>query len=79
MAERLGLTTPRAAALRRELGIDDDDGCVHEFVFESQRIKRYSDNALRKMKEGVETLDIDEVWERNKPRRRAAARSTPLR
>ena len=72
LAERIGLTTPRAAALRRELGIDDDEGCVHEFVFESQRIKRYSDNALRKMQEAVETLDMDDVWERNSPRRRPA-------
>lgn len=73
LAERLGLTPPKSAALRRELGIDDDEDCVHEFVFESQRIKRYSDNALRKMKEALETVNMDHVWERNEPRRRAAA------
>jgi hypothetical protein len=72
LAERVGLTLPCAVALRRELGIDDDDACVHEFVFGSQHHKRYSDNALRKMEEGVETLNMDEVWERNKPRRRPA-------
>jgi hypothetical protein len=72
LAERAGLTAPKGTALRRELGIDDDEDCVHEFVFESQRIKRYSDNALRKMKGGVETLDMDDVWKRNKPRRPAA-------
>jgi len=75
LAERVGLTSPRGVALRRELGIDNDGDCVHEFVFGSQRHKRYSDNALRRMKEGVATLDLDDVWERNKPRRRARAQS----
>lgn len=35
-------------------------------------IKRHSDNALRTVQEAVEELDMEDVWERNKPRRRAA-------
>jgi hypothetical protein len=69
LAGRAGLTVPKSAALRRELGIDEDEQCVHEFVFGSQRINRYSDNALRRVMEGVETLDMEDVWERNKPSR----------
>lgn len=72
LAERIGLTAPRGVALRRELRIDEDSECVHEFVFGSQRIKRYSANGLRLMQEGVETLDMDDVWDRNRPGRRAA-------
>lgn len=70
LAKKLELTAPRASALRKELDIDTDEGCAHEFVFGSQRHRRFSDNALRRMKEGMTKLDMDEVWERRKPRRR---------
>lgn len=62
LAKKLGLTDPRSAALRRHLGIDDDSGCVHVFVFGSQRHPRYSDNALTKMREACQTLDMAAIW-----------------
>jgi len=49
LAERTGLTRPRAVALRRHLGVDRDLGACHQFVFGSQRIARFSDNALRRI------------------------------
>jgi hypothetical protein len=70
LSERVGLTQPRALALRRHLGIDDDEDAVHVFVFDSQRIPRYSDNALRMMREALCEVDMDAVWERHRPRRR---------
>jgi prophage antirepressor-like protein len=70
LANRLGLTPPRALALRRELKIDEDENCLHEFVFGTQRHKRYSDNALREMQRVLETIDMDDVWRRHRPRRR---------
>jgi hypothetical protein len=70
LADRLDLTQPRALALRRHLGIDDDDDCVHEFVFGSQRHRCYSDNALRRMKETLPNVDMDEIWEEYRPRRK---------
>lgn len=70
LADRVGLTRPRALALRRELDIDADDDCMHEFVFGTQRHPRYSDNALRRMQSALEKVDMDAVWERHRPRRR---------
>jgi hypothetical protein len=70
LANRVGLTPPRALALRRELKIDEDENCLHEFVFGTQRHKRYSDNALREMQRALETIDMDDVWKRHRPRRR---------
>lgn len=70
LAERLELTGPRATALRRFLGIDDDEGCRHVFTFGSQKHPRYSDNALRRMQDAKETVDMDEVWMKHRPRRR---------
>ncbi len=69
LARRLELTPPKALALRRHLGIDEDEDCVHVFDFDSQKHYRYSDNALRRMAETLKTVDMDEVWARNRPRR----------
>jgi len=69
LARRLGLTPPKALALRRHLVIDEDEDCVHTFDFDSQKHYRYSDNALRRMQEALATVDMDAVWEANRPRR----------
>ena len=54
-------------ALRRHLGVDDDPGSRHVFVFDSQKIPRFSDNALRKMRQAQETLDMAQIWEHHRP------------
>lgn len=69
LAQRLGLTPPRGLALRRHLGIDNNEDDVHVFVFDSQRHSRYSDNAMRRMLDALEEVDMDEVWARHGPRR----------
>jgi hypothetical protein len=69
LAERLDMTLPRSMALRRHLGIDEDEDCVHVFQFDSLTHYRYSDNALRKMKQAIdEGLDMDAVWNEQRPR-----------
>jgi hypothetical protein len=70
LAERLGLTPPRAIALRRYLKLDEDEDSHHIFVFGSQRISGFSDRALDRLREAKETADMDEVWEKHGPRRR---------
>lgn len=69
LVEVLGLTVPRSTALRRLLGIDDDDDCVHVFQFDSLIQYRYSDNALRAMKDALDDgLDMDAVWKEQGPK-----------
>ena len=72
LADRLGLSTLKAAALRRHLGIaDDDDRYCHVFDFGSQKPRRYSDNALRDMEQALDAgLDMDDVWRQHGRRRR---------
>jgi hypothetical protein len=54
--------------LRRHLGVDDDEDCVHAFQFDSQTRYRYSDNALKRMKRALdEGLDMDAVWAEQQP------------
>jgi hypothetical protein len=69
LSERLGLTQPRTTALRRYLGIDEDDSCHHVFQFDSQTHHRYSDNALREMQTVLDAEDMDEIWAQHRPRR----------
>ncbi len=68
LAHRTRLSGPRAVALRRHLGVDADPGACHQFVFGSQRIMRFSDNALRRMTESLSNLDMTSIWQAHRPR-----------
>jgi hypothetical protein len=72
LARHVGLTSPRATALRRYLGIDENEDDVHVFAFGPLKIPQYSDNALLKMRTAHEEVDMDEVWRLHRPRRRAS-------
>jgi hypothetical protein len=76
LANALGLTAPRSTALRQHLGIDKDASCSYVFVFGAQRHRRYSDNAYTKMKDALNALDLDAVWQAHKPRGRANSGTT---
>jgi hypothetical protein len=63
LAKAVGLTLPKAAALRRHLGIDADSACVHTFAFKSQKLTYYSDNAFTKMRGALgDGVDMDAIW-----------------
>lgn len=74
LASKVGLSGSRRTALRRHLGIDTDAGSCHIFVFDSQRIARFSDNAYRPMTRAIAQLDMAAVWDGHKP---VGRRSTP--
>ncbi len=63
LADHVGLTLPRAKALRDHLGIDDDPQCSHTFVFGSQTMHRHSDLAIQRMREALDVVDMDDIWE----------------
>jgi len=73
LAAAVGLTSPRAGALRAHLGIDDDKDCRHVFDFGSQKPVRYSDNAYTRMRDALAGgLNMDAVWaSHGRPGRRA--------
>ena len=78
LASAVELTGNRSVALRRHLGIDGDPSCVHEFVFGSQRLRRYSDKAFTLMRDAAKTLDMDLVWEAHRPRSAGKGPTCPL-
>lgn len=76
LAEAVGLTAPKAAALRAHLGIDADDACRHVFQFGTSRHVSYSDNAFTRMRDALAGgVDMAEVWAAHKPGRRGTPRS----
>ena len=69
LAERCKLSQPRCLALRRYLGIEDDPTMVYEFVFGSQRHRRYSDKADKLLRKSVPDVDMDKIWQEYGPKR----------
>lgn len=63
LAEKLGLTIGKAKAIRDFLRIDEDQANVMVFEFGSQKHPRYSDNALRVIREAVTPELIEEAWQ----------------
>ncbi len=63
LADKAGVDRTRAVALRRHLGLDnDDDHYSHTFKFGSHSLRRYSDNALKAMREALSEVDLEKVW-----------------
>ena len=70
LAERIGLSAPKAKVLRAHLSIDDDANCCHVFEFGSQKIPCFSDNALRRMLEALPNIDMAALWANEVARQR---------
>lgn len=71
LAEALGISASRSTALRRHLQIDSDGSNSHLFELGAVRQRRYSDNAHRLMRETIDTVDMDAVWNAHTPNRGA--------
>ncbi|QDO46586.1 hypothetical protein FNV62_36495 [Streptomyces sp. RLB3-17] len=67
LSKKLNISPPKALALRQHLGIDEDPKCFYVFVMGSQKHPRFSDNALKRMRDSMKNLSMDDVWEAHKP------------
>jgi hypothetical protein len=71
LAQNLNLTLPKTLALIRYLNLQTDSDCYREFPMgKSSVYKRYSPEALRKLREALENLDIEDIWQRYRLRGR---------
>lgn len=78
LAEKAGVGRTKALALRRHLGLDnDDDHHSHMFKFGSQSHRRYSDNALKAMREALNEVDLEKVWQSHRPMRSKHQKAPP--
>jgi hypothetical protein len=73
IADKLGLTRPRAHALRTHLGIDKDPNLTHTFHFGSQHPVRYSDHAFNEMRDALKDVDMEAIWRAHKAMGRSVA------
>lgn len=75
LAKKVGLSLPKSLAVVKELALTVDPEYYKEFRIGSSHFKRYSPKALDKIKNALPGLDIDEIWQRQKPKGRRLAGS----
>lgn len=76
VAEKVGLSGPKALAVVHELKLQESDEYFKEFDIGTQHWKRYSAKAVEKISASLPHLDMDDIWRRRRPPgRRANARS----
>ncbi|MBM4447540.1 MAG: hypothetical protein FJ023_09420 [Chloroflexi bacterium] len=74
LAQSLGLTSPRTLALVRHLKLQGEPACYKEFRLSKSSIyKRYSPQALCRLREALSIVDLQKVWEKCGSRVRRAA------
>ncbi len=70
LAEKIGLNQTRTLALVRHLGLQERDDSFKVITVGGVSFKRYSRVALELTKEALKTVDMNKVWERNRPQTR---------
>jgi hypothetical protein len=71
LAQKLNMKMHHVAALKAHLGIDTDQQCMHEFVFGSQKHKRYSDTAIERVRTAQTAVDVEEIYRESRRARGA--------
>jgi len=63
VAEKLGITVPKACALVEYLKIQNNEEYFKEFVIGKQRYKRYDPKVIPYLKEKIKKINMDIVWQ----------------
>lgn len=66
LAEKVGLTMPKAVAVVDHLGLREDAECYKEFKIGNSPFKRYSQKAISKINAALESSSADEIWSARK-------------
>lgn len=67
LALKLGVSPPRALALRRHVGADDNPDMSNIFHMGKVRYLGYSDNVVTAMRNAKDNLDMDAIWAAHRP------------
>jgi hypothetical protein len=70
LANKVGLTPPKATAMVRYLKLRGDPECFKEVVMGKSHFPRYSQKAITTIKEALTAVNVDEVWRDHGPRRK---------
>ena len=74
IAKHVGLSGPRTTALIRHLRIRDDVNCYRRITIGNTSFNRYSQQAIERMREAMETVQMDQVWSEYQSRQRLRVR-----
>jgi hypothetical protein len=72
LAEKLGLTTPKAVAIVDYLGIRSKPECYKEIKIGKAVFKRYSQKALDEIRAALQKENAEAIWAKRHPRGRKA-------
>jgi hypothetical protein len=73
LSAKVGLTSPKTLAVIKELNLTSDAEFYKDFMIGKMELKRYSPKAIEKIKNALPTLNMEDVWQRHKPRGRRKA------
>jgi hypothetical protein len=62
LTQKVGLTTNKTTAAIRVLGIKDDSDSYKEVAIGKVKYQRYSQNAIRRIKDLLKDKTTDEIW-----------------
>jgi hypothetical protein len=68
LSQRVGVGRNKLLAVIKELGLQDDSDFFKEVTVGRVTSKLYSHLALKKLKEEIPGLDVEEIWQRRRPR-----------
>ena len=66
LAKKLSLTGPKTTAAVKHFGIKEDPECFKHLKVGNVPFDRYSQKAIEKIKEGLKTKTIEEIWNERK-------------
>ena len=72
LAEIVGLTPPKCRAVIDHLGLREDVECFKEFRIGKSTHGRYAPAAMRKINAALEAEPIEQIWARDRAKRRGA-------
>ena len=62
LAKKVGLTPPKCRAIVDHLGLREDADCYKEIAIGKVKYNRYSQKAIRRIRNGLEVESIDQIW-----------------
>lgn len=72
LAKKVALTPPKSRAVVDHLGLRDDSDCFKEFNIGGVTHARYSQTAIKRVKDALKTESIDDIWAAYKDKRKGA-------
>lgn len=75
LAEHVGLTSPKTTVLVRYLKLKENPKYYKQITIGKSKFDRYSEEAAQKIKEELLKINIDELWQKHRPKSKWGSKS----